>query len=143
MFQLLLFPGISLTRSHPLKGTCQEKKIFCKQEETLFLGGGCDCEHWQAFGSLGNHYLIDSLVLFSMVFSVSVLTAPIAHQDGGLHKVQPSSVAPSVSIGLEDFRSQVAAKWGLSALRVVSQFPVVHDVGGQDADGLVGWGRNG
>ena len=36
---------------HPLKGTCQEKKIFRKQEEAFFSGERCGCENGTPFGS--------------------------------------------------------------------------------------------
>ena len=36
---------------HPLKGTCQEKKVFHKQEEAFFLGEQCGCENGPPFGS--------------------------------------------------------------------------------------------
>lgn len=38
-------------RGHPLKGTCQEKKIFRKQEEAFFSGERCGCENGTPFGS--------------------------------------------------------------------------------------------
>jgi hypothetical protein len=38
-------------RGRPLKGTCQEKKIFREQEEAFFSGERCGCENGTPFGS--------------------------------------------------------------------------------------------
>ena len=38
-------------RFHPFKGTCQEKKVFRKQERAFFLGEQCGCENGLSNGS--------------------------------------------------------------------------------------------
>ena len=80
----------------------------------------------------------------SLWFGVSVLTAPVTHQDQGLQKNElSSSAAPSVLNGPENLRFQAVSKSWVTDLMVVSQPLVAHGVGGQDGDDLVGWGWNG
>src|SRR4030042_6255358 len=38
-------------KSHPLKGTCQEKKVFRKQKEAFFLRRRCGCENGPFYSS--------------------------------------------------------------------------------------------
>src|SRR4030067_2998557 len=47
-----LFPESSyIIRGHPLKGTCQEKKVVRKQEEAFFLRRKCGCENGPVYSS--------------------------------------------------------------------------------------------
>jgi hypothetical protein len=91
-------------------------------------------------------YEVTNLSPFAVVsfgFAVSVLTAPVTHQDLGLQQNRLSSATPSVLNGPENLRFQAVSKWCLSGRMVVSQPLVAHGVGGQDADDLVRSGWNG
>ncbi len=67
--------------------------------------------------------------------TVSVLTAPVTHQDQDLQKNEISSSATPVRFcGPENLRFQDVSKSYWSGLMVVSQPLVAHGVGGQDID---------
>jgi hypothetical protein len=114
---LRIFGGkIAPVGGHPLKGTCQEKKVVRKQEEAFFLRRRCGCENGPFYSSSEQPHLLDSfapgpiysqrftevsvfpllkdhlyriihlfpIAVVSLGLSVSVLTAPVTHQDQGL-----------------------------------------------------------
>jgi hypothetical protein len=101
---------------HPLKGTCQEKKVVRKQEEAFFWGEDAAARMGLSIARRSSRHLIDSfapgpiysqrftevsvfsllkdnlyrvihlfpIAVVSLGLSVSVLTAPVTHQDQGL-----------------------------------------------------------
>ena len=94
-----------------------------------------------------NLYRVIHLFPFAVVslgLSVSVLTAPVTHQDQGLQNKTRFSLRPlSAFADPENLRFQAVSNSWVTDRMVVSQPLVAHGVGGQDVDDLPRSGWNG